>query len=170
MRANSLFLIYACFCVLMLSGGVQPVSAASPEKGVSGYLNVNGGKVKLVYAYVDEVQPDDLIIVLSDQPLPAEAIPFLPEKLVKEKKVHAIVFSISRKDKKLINNYDKVHYPGHEMGVGMGRVEDGKVALTIKKLDATVIEGTIATPKQVKFSDVSYSFDASFKVSLGKKK
>jgi len=118
---------------------------------------------------VDEADPDEPIVVLSDKPLPAEAIPFLPEKLVKEQKVHAIAFSISRKDKKLTNTYGKVYYPGHELGVGMGRVEDGAVTLNIKQLDATMLEGKILTPKPVKFLDVSYSFDASFKVILGKK-
>ena len=170
MRDYSLFFIYACFCVLMLSGGVQPAIAGSPGKDVSGSLNVNGAKVNLVHAYVDETDPAEPIVVLSDKALPTEAIPFLPEKLVKEQKVHAIAFSISRKDKKLTNTYGKVYYPGEEMGVGMGRVEDGKVALVITRFDATMIEGKISTPKQVRFSDVSYSFDASFKVSLGKKK
>lgn len=170
MCANSLFFIRVCFCVLMLSGGAQLAIAESSGKDVSGTLNVNGAKINLVHAYVDEADADEPIVVLSDKPLPAEAIPFLPQKLVNEQKVHAVAFSISSKDKKLTNTYGKVHYPGEEMGVGMGRVEDGKVTLVITRFDANMIEGRIATPKQVVFSDVSYAFDASFKVRLGSNK
>ncbi len=169
MRVYSIFVVCVCFCVLMLSGVVQPTSAGSPEKNVSGSLTVDGKKVALVYAYVDEVQPDEPIVVLSDKPLPADAIPFVPEKLVKEQKIHAIAFSISRRDKKLTNTYGMLKYPGNASGVGLGRVEEGGMSLGIKKLDDSILEGKIATTKPVKLSYISYSFDLSFKVGLGKK-
>jgi hypothetical protein len=161
MRIYLLLLVCSFICI----DGMQTASA---ESAASGFLVVNGIKIKLVHAYIDEGDPHEPIVILSDKPLPAEAIPFLPEKLVKEKKVHAIAFSISRKDQKLTNTYGKVYYPGQELGVGMGRVEDGKVTLTIKRLDAAMIQGNIATPKPVKFSDVSYSFDVSFEAGFGK--
>jgi hypothetical protein len=170
MQVCSAVVICVLSCVFTLSGVVQTTSAESAAKNVSGTLNVDGKKVALEYAYVDETDADEPIVVLSDKPLAGEAIPFLPEKLVKEKKVHAVAFSISRKDKKLTNTYGKVYYPGHELGVGLGRIEDGNTKLTIKRLDNSIIEGKIATTKTVKFSDVAYSFDLTFKVDSGKKK
>jgi hypothetical protein len=170
MRVYSVLVVCMCFCVLMLSAMVQPASAGSPEKNVSGSLTVDGKNVALVYAYVDETQPDEPIVVLSDKPLPADAIPFVPEKLVKEQKIHAIAFSVSRQDKKLTNTYGMLKYPGNASGVGLGRVEEGRMTLAIKKLDGSMLEGKIATTKPVKLSYISYSFDLSFKVGLGKKK
>jgi hypothetical protein len=167
MRNRSVLGVCACICVLVLTGG-RPATAQSPEAVVSGFLNANGAKVALVHGYVDEADPSEPIVVLSDKALPADAIPFLPEKLVKAQSVHAIAFSISRTDKKLTNSYGKVYYPGKELG--FGRVEDGEVTLVVTRLDATTIEGKIRTPKTVSFSDVSYSFEASFKVAMGKKK
>ena len=155
--------------MMLLTVG-KPVSAASPEKAVSGSLTIDGKKYNLVYAYVDEVQPDEPIIVLSDKPLPAEAIPFIPEKLVKEQKIHAIAFSVSRKDKKLTNTYGMLSNPGESSQVGIGRVEEGNLKFSIKRLDDSGIEGKIATLKPVKLTSISYSFDLSFKAGLGKKK
>ena len=107
---------------------------------------------------------------MSDQPLPAKAIPFIPEKLVKELGLYAVSFSYSARDGKLTNTYGKVQCPGHEMGAGLGRVEDGAVALTAARADASGIEGTIATVKPVKLSTVSYSFDLKFRASAPAKK
>lgn len=90
--------------VLLLLGTVSRAAAGEP-KSVSGTVTLNGKAVALLYAYVDEKDAAEPIVVLSDQPLPVGSIPFLPEKLVKEKAVHAIAFSVSRKDKTLTNTY-----------------------------------------------------------------
>jgi hypothetical protein len=146
------------------------VVSAPAENKVSGNLIVDGRAVTLKYAYMDEADAAEPIIVLSDQPLPEKAIPFIPEKLLKEKRVHAIAFTVSRKDKKLVNGYGVVLCPGHETGIGFGRVEEGKTKLTITRLDEATIEGNFSTTKPVSLSSVSYSFDMTFKVESGKKK
>lgn len=153
-------------CVL---AGASQGALASGGKGASGTLTLDGKTVTLEYAYVDETDADEPILVLSDKPLPPTAIPFLSEKLVKEKGVHAVAFSLSRKDKTLTNTYGKVHGPGHELGVGLGRIEDGRLRLTIKRFDAALIEGSIATIKPVVLSSVSYAFDLTFQAIPGKK-
>ena len=158
----------AVVCALARAGLAGSARAADP-KSVSGTLTLDGKSVPLAYAYVDETDATEPIVVLSDQALPAAAIPFLPEKLVREKGIHAVAFSVSRKDKTLTNTYGKVQGPGHEMGVGLGRVEDGQVKLTIKRLDASMIEGSIATVKPVALSSVSYAFDLTFRATPAKK-
>jgi hypothetical protein len=137
---------------------------------VSGTLIFDGKTIPLEHASVDETDEAEPIVVLSDKALPPEAVPFLPEKLVKEKAVHAVAFSVSRKDKTLTNTFGKVYGPGHESGVGLGRVEDGGIKLVIRRLDGSVIEGTITTVKPVVLSYVSYSFDLTFRAPAGKKK
>lgn len=164
MRAYSLFIVSIFFCALMLTGVVQPVAAASAEKNVSGSLVVDGKKIELLYAYIDNVQPDEPIVVLSSKPLPQEAIPFVSEKLIKEQNIYVLAFSISGKDKKLTNTYGMLKYPENATGVGLRRVEEGGVSLTVNRLDADIIDGKIATTKPVKLSYISYSFDLVFKV------
>jgi hypothetical protein len=143
---------------------------AGDGKEVSGNLVLDGKTVALEHAYVDESDADEPIVVLSDKPLPADAVPFLPEKLVKEKGIHAVGFSVSRKDKRLTNTFGKVYGPGHELGVGLGRMEDERVRLVIQRLDASAIEGTIKTVKPVVLSSASYSFELTFRAPAGKKK
>jgi len=168
MRVRSAILVAWCGGVLLF--GFMPEARAGERKSVSGTLNLDGKAVALEYAYVDESDAEEPIVVLSDKPLPAEAIPFLPEKLVKEKAIHAVAFSVSRKDKTLTNTYGKVYGPGHEMGVGLGRVEDNRIRLLIKQLDASAIEGTVATIKPVVLSFVTYSFDLTFHAKTPAKK
>ncbi|HET7451649.1 MAG TPA: hypothetical protein VFL12_02825, partial [Thermoanaerobaculia bacterium] len=137
---------------------------------VSGKMTIDGKPVVLQYAYRDDTDPEEPIVVLSDQALPAEAVPFVPGKLVKDKQLHALAFSVSRKDRKLTNTFGKVYCPGHEMGVGLGRVEEGNVALTIDRLDAASIAGGISTVKPVKLSYVAYEFDLKFRTGAGQPK
>jgi hypothetical protein len=143
---------------------------AGDGKEVSGSLILDGKSVALEHAYVDETDADEPIVVLSDKALAPEAIPFLPEKLVKEKGIHALAFSVSRKDKRLTNTFGKLYGPGHESGVGLGRVEDERVRLVIQRLDASGIEGSIKTVKPVALSFVTYTFDLTFRAPAGKKK
>jgi hypothetical protein len=167
MRVRAFVLIGSMFGTLALSGTPQPGGVATAGKMVTGTLTVDGNSVPLEHAYLDLTDAEEPIVVLSDQPLPANAIPFLSEKLVKDKKVHAIAFSISRKTRTLSNTFGKVYCPGHELGVGWGRVEDGNVRLTIQRLEAAAVEGSIATTKTVKLSDISYSFELTFKAKSG---
>ena len=44
---------------------------------VSGTCEINKKKFKLTHGYIDMVQPEEPVIVLSDKPLPEEQIPFL---------------------------------------------------------------------------------------------
>lgn len=164
---GKIFLLALVIAIFMVFAGEKDTARAA-EKAVSGTLVVDGKKIDLVYAYVDRVDPSEPIIVLSNKPLPAEAIPFIPEKLVKEQKIYAVAFSVSQKDRKLTNNYGMLSNPGDSSQVGLGRVEEGRINLTISRLDENVIEGKVMTAEPVKLSYISYSFDLSFKAGEGK--
>ena len=156
--------------VLLALGLARVLPAARSDAEVSGKLTIDGKPVVVQFVYRDDTDPDEPIVVLSDQALPAEAVPFVPEKLVKDKQLHAIAFSVSRKDRKLTNTFGKVYCPGHEMGVGLGRVEERNVALTIDRLDAASIAGRISTVEPVKLSYVAYEFDLKFRTGAGQPK
>ena len=165
MHASLSLAIRLCCCAtIALSACVR-----AAESKVSGTLTLGEEKIALKYAYVDEAQPAEPIIVLSDQPLPAKSIPFIPEKLVDEQKIHAVAFSVSAADKTWTNTFGKLYLPGHG-GVGLGRVEDGNETLVIRKIDSGAIEGTFATRSVVHVieSVPPYSFDLSFSVNLVK--
>ena len=149
-----------------------PARAASSGNEVSGNLIVDGKPVPLEHAYMDVGDPNEPIVVLSDKPLPPEAVPFIPEKLVKDNQLHAVAFSLSRKDGKLTNTFGKVYAPGHELGVGLGRVEDGNVSLAVTRNDGAEVDGSVATVKPVKLSYISYAFSLTFhaKAAGGAKK
>lgn len=167
MRPRSVLTLSA----LCLGGILSAAAPARAQKSVSGKLEIDGKTYALEHAYMDEADGDEPIVVLSDKSLPPEAIPFVPAKLVKEKDVHAIAFSFSRKSKTLTNTFGKVWAPEHEIGVGIGRVEDGNVKLTVTLLSPSAVEGRIATVKPVKLSYISYAFDLPFKAKAvaGKK-
>ena len=163
MRPRSVLALAA----LCLGGFLAARAPAFAEKPVSGRLEIDGKTYALEHAYVDEADGEEPIVVLSDRPLPPEAIPFLSAKLVQEKDVHAIAFSLSRKSKALTNTFGKVWDPGHELGVGIGRVEDGNVKLAVTALSPSAIEGRISTVKPVKLSFITYAFDVTFKAKAG---
>lgn len=146
--------------------------AQAAETAVSGTFTVDGKKIALAYAYLDRSDPTEPIVVLSNKPLPAAAIPFIPEKLIKDQKIYAIAFSVSQKDRKLSNTYGMLSSPENATQVGLGRVEEGEVLLSLTRLDDKGIEGKIATAKPVtlSYTSKSYSFDLSFKAAPEKRK
>ncbi|HKB70116.1 MAG TPA: hypothetical protein VKH46_04680 [Thermoanaerobaculia bacterium] len=168
MKIVSIAALIALVCAL--GSGIEARAAESAGREVSGTLTVDGKAIELPHAYLDETDPDEPIVVLSDQPLPPDAIPFIPEKLVEEKQLHAVAFSFSRREGKLTNTFGKLYAPGHEIGVGLGRVEDGNVSLTVGLIDDSGIEGRIATVKPVKLSYIAYSFDLAFRAPAAKAK
>lgn len=169
-RSSAMRKLWILVAVALLGAGLsrraqaagKPADAAS---SVSGTLTVDGEAIALKHAYLDESDPEEPIVVLSDEPLPPGAIPFIPEKLVKDTGLHAVAFSVSRKEGKLTNTFGKLYGPGHELGVGFARVEDGNVALAIRSIDASGIEGRFTTPKPVKLSYITYAFDLSFRAA-----
>jgi len=140
-----------------------PIDGALAAGTVTGSVTTNGQKVPLVVTYVDE-SPDDIIIVLASKTLPADVVPFIGEEVARKLKVHAVAFTVSRATRTIARTFGGVFYPGPEMGfVGLA---EGVATLQVKRMDAKGIEARIFTPKPVKLSDITYSFDATFSVPL----
>ncbi len=93
MRTCISTVFFVCVIVAIFSIVAPEVNAAD----VSGTLDINKKKFKLTHGYVDMVQPEEPVIVLSDKPLPAEQIPFLNADYTLKNKVHAVVFGIVSK-------------------------------------------------------------------------
>jgi hypothetical protein len=140
----------------------QPPGASGT---VTGALTINGQKTPLVLAYVDE-SAEDIIVVLASKEIPADAVPFIGEEVARKFKIHAVTITVTRATKKLGQGLNGVFYPGTDMGyVGL---REGAATLQVKRMDATGIEGRIFTAKPVTLTDVTYSFDATFSIPLGK--
>jgi hypothetical protein len=149
---------------ILLTGALAPIRAAA-EVPVSGHLSINGQKVALVKAYVDEM-PDDLLVVLASKEIPRDVLPFIGEDVARKQGIYAVTFTISRAKRALDpRGFKGVYYPGLEMGfVGLA---DGGAVLVLARLDATGLQGRISTAKPVTLSDLTYSFDATFSLPLG---
>jgi hypothetical protein len=150
---------------ILLASAAMPTSAAGPLGTVTGSITILGQKTALIQPYVDE-SPNDFIVVLASKAIPRDVIPFIGEEVARKQKIHAVVFTIDRAKRALGSTFTGVFYPGTEMGFVGTRPES--LTLQLTRLDATGVEGRIFTPKPVKLSDVSYSFDATFAIPLGK--
>ncbi len=130
---------------------------------VSGTLEINKKKFKLAHGYIDMVQPEEPVIVLSDKPLPEEQIPFLNADYVVKNKVHAVVFGIVSKDKKISDM--RWVYLGGDGDIPVTVFPEDIISLDLKQADESVVEGKIKTVRPKTLTDLTYSFNASFKLS-----
>ncbi len=160
---NTRCLLGVTFTLAFVTALALRAGAAPP---VSGSVTVNGQKAQLVKAYLDESE-NDLIVVLASKEIPRDVLPFIGEEVARKQKIYAVSFTISRAKRALDPRGMKgVFHPGPDVGfVGLS---DDKVKLTLSRLDATGVAGRIVTPAPVALSDLSYSFDASFSMPLGK--
>jgi hypothetical protein len=165
-------IVFSC-CVWMMLTWAKNAQSAPQGSSVSGLLTLNKDIIKLTYAYVDLDNPEEPIIVLSDKPLPPDnfSISMLSESYIRQKKVHAIVFTLSAKEKKLSGSgsINFFYFPGEKTHfIALGN----EAALTITRYDDTAIVGKYKTSKPMvdDFNRVTISFDASFQVNLGKSK
>jgi hypothetical protein len=138
-----------------------PLAAASAN--VSGTLEINKKKFKLTHGYIDMVRPEEPVIVLSDKPLPKEQIPFLNADYVIKNKVHAVVFGIVSKDRKISDM--RWVYLGGEAEIPVTVFPEDIISLDLKRADETIVEGKIKTTKPKTLTDLTYAFTAAFKLS-----
>ena len=166
MRSKKFIVAIVSLCsMFMLSGLVGTIRAASSASSISGFMILNKEKIKLSYAYVDLANPEEPIVVMSDKPLPGDDLfAVLTDSYIRQKKLHAIVITISRSEKKLTEGINFIYFPGKQTHfIALG----DKGILNLTKLDKDVISGTYKTPKPIAddYNGVTVSFDASFKVS-----
>jgi len=171
MMKNRLIVAFIILCSAMMLTWGENAQSASQSSTASGSLTLNNKEIKLTHAYVDMVNPEEPIVVLSDKPLPPEdfSISILSETYIREKKVHAVLFSLSPMEKKLSGSLNFFYFPGNKTHfVALG----DQAVLTITQFDDTTIAGQYKTSKPIVegFSEVTLSFDATFQVKTGKSK
>jgi hypothetical protein len=166
MGRHSFISVLVILCVGML---IACAGLSYAGNSVSGSLTLNKVKIKLLHAYIDEVNPDSPIVALSDKPLQGDfSIGILSDKFIKKNKVHVLIFEISPKEKKLATGgLGALYFPGkktHYVAIA------DKLALTLDKIDNSKIEGKISTSKPIvdDFYEITLSCEASFKVNRGK--
>ena len=154
--------VYLFTVLFWLTSFTNTLAKEDVHNAASGTMTANGTTSQIKYSYVDE-GPDDIILVLTDSPLPKESIPFGLHQLAMEGKVHGLTVTISKETKGQVPGLNALY---HEVWGGqLGSL--GEHVLKIDKLDSNVIEGHIFTPEPNTFSEYTYSFDIRFKTSLG---
>jgi hypothetical protein len=138
-----------------------PMAANAAD--VSGTMEINKKKFKLTYGYIDMAQPEEPVIVLSDKPLPEEQVPFLNADYAVKNKVHAVVFGIISKDKKISDM--RWVYLGGAADIPFTVFPEDIISLDLKQADENVVEGKIKTSRPQTLTDLTYSFTAAFKLS-----
>jgi hypothetical protein len=156
--------ILSCFLVWQVVLLLSFLSLAASAADVSGTLEINKKKFKLAHGYIDMVKPEEPVIVLSDKPLPAEQVPFLNADYAVKNKVHAVVFVIVAKDKKISKELALLYTGGDYDSPAVGYPVE-IVSLVVKQADESIVEGTIKTTKPNTLGDLTYSFTATFKLS-----
>ena len=155
--------ILNCFMVsrILLLLCLLPLTASAAD--VSGTLEINKKKFKLAYGYIDMVQPEEPVIVLSDKPLPEEQVPFLNADYAVKNKVHAVIFGIVAKDRKISDM--RWVYLGGDGDIPVTVFPEDIISLDLKQADDSVVEGKIKTVRPKTLTDLTYSFTANFKLS-----
>jgi hypothetical protein len=159
MRRGILYCLMVSQILLLLC--LLPLAANAAD--VSGTLEINKKKFKLAHGYIDMVKPEEPIIVLSDKPLPEEQVPFLNADYAVKNKVHAVVFGIVSKDRKISDM--RWVYLGGAADIPVTVFSDDMISLDLKQADENVVEGKIKTSQPQNLTDLTYSFTATFKLS-----
>ena len=146
------------------SDGLPSISSTEIAADVSGTLDINKKKLKIAYGYIDMGKPEEPVIILSDKPLPPDQIPFLQADYATKNNVHAVVFGIVRNEKKLSSDMRWVYF-GKDAEIPFSVFPGDKVSLDLKQADDTLVQGKVKTSQPVSLTDLTYSFDASFKLS-----
>lgn len=149
---------------MLFVSGIETLTYAAEEAPgtATGTMTANGKTYQMKYSYADE-GADDIILVLTDNPVAKENIPFGLNQLAMEGKVRGLVVTISRETKGQVSGLNALY---DESWAGqLGTL--GNAVLKIDKLDSQALEGQISTPEQNTFSDYTFSFDVKFKTALG---
>jgi len=149
--------------VLLLGSITGPVLAIPDARpGTSGTLTVAGMATPIRHAYAD-VSPTDVILLLTDNPVPPERVPFGAYDMAKKKQVHGLSVTIDKATRQITDGALL-----HEAFDGvLGGQKDATIELT--RFDSEWLEGHLWLPKPLEFDGKSYSYDARFKVALAGK-
>ena len=150
------------FTAFILIG--SSTSSGLAKNSVEGKLTVDGTTTPIKHVYFDQYR-DEFTIVLTDNPVPQEMIPFEVSSLSEQGKVRALEFTVSKEAKKLLGRMRKGLY-FHP--VWTRHLDIGNGVLTISKFDDVELVGTMTTPTEYESDGHRVSYDISFSISLKK--
>jgi|GEM_PF-3399519 len=156
MRISRL-LVFIILMITLPTMGAKPADDSSNAKGA---LIVEKKTIAIRYAAIAD-GPSDLILVLTDNPMPPKRVPFGIYDMTQKGQVQGLALTIDKATKKLTDgNLHHMAWDGQ-----LGGLADSST-LEIRRLDSEVVEGRIFTPVPVTFDEKSYSFDVTFSVKI----
>lgn len=168
MRRTTLVGLFVIICAVFF---MDYAGESFAENSVSGSVTVNKAKIQFRHAYIDEGNPNSPIVVLTDKPLSFKSsegvLGLLADEFIRKNKIHVLIFEINPATKKLEmdGGLCALYFPGKK--THYFALDKTMLALTVGKLDGSLIEGKISTPKPIAddFYEITVSVQASFKVS-----
>lgn len=141
------------------------VNAAS-ENIAKGTITVDRRVININYSVARPLF-DDIIILLSDNPVPKEMVPDGILGLSEKEKFSGIMFSLSSKNKRLLGkgeSIQSIHF--HSVWDQLGTIGNGQLELISS--DENTIRGKIFTPELNKWGEHTFSYDIEFEVDIKK--
>jgi hypothetical protein len=137
-------------------------SQVDEESNASGSFTVNGETAQIKYAYVD-IWDREVLVMLTDNPVSQENVPFGGHELASEGKVRAIVITISKSTKQIARGYNALFHKtcgGQLAGIGK------EAKLEITRFDDDILEARVVLDKPETRLRYTFSYDVTFKVKL----
>jgi len=156
--SNTVVLVSTAFLLISSS------HSGMAQNSVEGSLTVDGATASIKHIYFDQYR-EEFTVVLTDNPVPQEMIPYEVSSLSEQGKMRALEFTVSRETQKLLDRMRKAIY-FHP--VWTRNIDIGNGKLTITKFDENNLVGTITTPSEQESDGHRFSYDISFSVSLKK--
>lgn len=153
---TSFVLVSTAFMIIGFSTG------AIAENSVEGNLTVDGTAAPMQHIYVDQYR-DEFTVVLTDNPVAQEMIPYEVSTLSEQGKVRALEFTVSRETQNLLPRMRRAIY-FHP--VWTRQIDIGNGVLTISKFDENQLVGRMKTPSENESNGHHFAYDISFSVSL----
>lgn len=150
--------------MVLLLGSITGAVLAAPDAqpGTSGTLTVQGMTTPIRYAYTD-VSPTDVILLLTDNPVPPKRVPFGAYDMAQKKEIHGLSVTIDKATRKITDGVLL-----HETFDGVLGGQTG-ATLELTRFDSEWLEGHVWLPEPLDFNGKSYSYDARFRVALAGK-
>ena len=134
------------------------------QNSAKGTLTVDDISANISNIYFDQYR-DEFIIILTDNPVSPENIPYGIKGLSEQGKVKALKFTLSSETKEIMYNRGKgiFFHPVWDRNIDIGKPQ-----LSITRFDEEKLEGSIKTPSTQESEGHNFSYDISFNLSFKK--
>lgn len=159
---NFKFSIFFSLLTLILLFSLQ--TGAFAENSAKGTMSVDGTTAQISNVYFDQYK-NEFTIVLTDNTVSQDMIPYGLYELSEQKKVRALKFTVSRETKQMIPRMGETifFHPVWDRNIGIGDPE-----IKITKFDDSNLVGSIKTKTDNDINGHKVSYDISFSLSLKK--